>query len=81
MKYFKCLKVDRMKSLIYPFLSENGKLLVTSVSNILKTQFVLQLCIDLLNKEQKKFLEVFQINSDLRPQIYYLLTITLLLFL
>ena len=57
-----------MKSLIYPFLSNNGKLLVTSVSNILKTQFVLQLCIDLLNKEQKKFLEEFQINSDLRPQ-------------
>ena len=57
-----------MKSLIYPFLSNNGKLLVTSVSNILKTQFVLQLCIDLLNKEQEKFLEVFQINSDLRPQ-------------
>lgn len=57
-----------MKSLIYQFLSENGKLLVTSVSNILKTQFVLQLCIDLLNKEQEKFLEEFQINSDLRPQ-------------
>ena len=57
-----------MKSLIYPFLSNNGKLLVTSVSNILKTQFVLQLCIDLLNKEQEKFLEEFQINSYLRPQ-------------
>lgn len=57
-----------MKSLIYPFLSENGKLLVTSVSNILKKQFTLQLCIDLLNKEQEKFLEEFQINSDLRPQ-------------
>ena len=57
-----------MKTLIYPFLSNNGKLLVTSVSNILKTQFVLQLCIDLLNKEQDKFLEEFYINSDLRPQ-------------
>ena len=68
MKYFKGLKVDRMKSLIYPFLSENGKLLVTSVSNILKTQFTLQLCIDLLNKEQYRFLEEFHINSDLRSQ-------------
>lgn len=57
-----------MKTLIYPFFSNNGKLLVISVSNILKTQFVLQLCIDLLNKEQDKFLEEFHINSDLRPQ-------------
>ena len=57
-----------MKTLIYPFLSNNGKLLVTSVSNILKTQFILQLCIDLLNKEQDRFTEEFHINSDLRPQ-------------
>lgn len=57
-----------MESLIYPFLSNNTKLLVTSVSNILKTQFTLQLCIDLLNKEQNKFLEDFWIDSDLRPQ-------------
>ena len=57
-----------MKNVVYPFLSNNSKLLVTSVSNILKTQFSLQLCIDLLNKEQDKFMEMFRINSDVRPK-------------
>ena len=51
------------KSIVYPFLSNDSKLMVCSYNYFHRTRLVLKLCVELLNPSKDRFLGAYSINK------------------